>query len=76
MDTSTFRQTFTTPYNQYADREGQAFQVVGTVNPDTYDFDECGIMYRIRFEDGVEIEAWPEEVERGSSWTTVHTQGN
>ena len=53
---------FTTPYRKYADRKGQAFTVLGVVNPATYDADKCGVMYRIQFDDGAEIEAWPDEV--------------
>lgn len=60
---TTYRKTFTSPYDQYADRRGQHFTVVGKVDPASYDYDECGIMYHIRFDDGTEIQAWPEEVE-------------
>lgn len=53
---------FSTPYTQHADRKGQAFTVLGVVDPATYDVGECGVMYRIQFEDGAEVHAWPEEV--------------
>ena len=55
--------TFTAKYDQHAERNGQTFTVLGTVDPATYDAEECGTMYCIRFADGAEIEAWPEEVE-------------
>ena len=55
--------TFTAKYDQHAERNGQTFTVLGAVDPKTYDADDCGPMYSIRFADGAEIEAWPEEVE-------------
>lgn len=57
------RTTFSTPYNQYKDREGQAFTLIRIIDkPDeTHDID-CLPMYVITFWDGVEIEAWPEEI--------------
>ena len=55
--------TFAAKYDQHAERNGQRFTVVGAVDPTTYDAEECGTMYSIRFADGAEIEAWPEEVE-------------
>lgn len=56
---------FHTPYEQYADREGQEFELVRTITePDATHDAEVLPMYVIRFSDGVEIEAWPEEVGR------------
>jgi hypothetical protein len=55
--------TFHSPYDQYAERIGQRATVLGMVPHKDFDYAECGPMYRIRFEDGGEIEAWPEEVE-------------
>lgn len=55
--------TFTAKFDQHAERNGQSFTVLGAVDPATYDAVECGPMYCIRFADGAEIEAWPEEVE-------------
>lgn len=55
--------TFAAKYDQLAERNGQTFTVLRAVDPSTYDADECGAMYRIRFADGVEVEARPEEVE-------------
>lgn len=58
-----FRTHFTTPYDQYADREGQAFTHVHTIDKPDADHDaEVLPMYTIRFEDDTEIDAWPEEV--------------
>jgi hypothetical protein len=61
-----FRETFWTPYEWLAERNGQRFTVLGhnvcledeleldtEVRPDLYD---------IRFEDGFETSAWGEEV--------------
>ena len=55
--------TFAAKYDQHAERNGQSFTVLGAVDPSTYDADECGEMFTIRFADGVQIDAWPEEVE-------------
>lgn len=55
--------TFAAKYDQHAERNGQTFTVLGAVDPSTYDNAECGEMFFIRFADGVQIEAWPEEVE-------------
>jgi hypothetical protein len=58
------RDTFTSPYVQYTDRIGQTFHVIDIITtPDETHDAEVLPMYRIRFSDGVEIEAWPEEVE-------------
>lgn len=55
-----FRQTFRSPFEQYQHRIGHAFTVVGSwVNNE---LEEPEIMYRIRFEDGAEIDAWGMEV--------------
>jgi len=55
--------TFAAKYDQHAERNGQTFTVLGAVDPITYDTAECGEMFFIRFADGMQIEAWPEEVE-------------
>jgi hypothetical protein len=58
------RTTFTTPFEQYRAREGQAFTVVRKITEADLEHDEESLpMYVIRFEDGAEIEAWPIEVE-------------
>ena len=59
-----FRTTFTTPFRQYAEREGEPFTVLAAITEPDADHDaEVLPMYRIRFTDGTVIEAWPEEVE-------------
>ena len=57
-----FSNTFWSPYEQYRDRIGQAFTVTGKVDDNDKD-PEVGDMYKIKFADGKEIVAWPEEVE-------------
>jgi hypothetical protein len=52
-----YRETFTSPYPQYRDRIGQRFTVLHKIS-------EVLPMYKIRFEDGHETSAWPEEVEQ------------
>lgn len=60
---------FRTPYDQHADRRGQAFVIINKITePDSTHDAEVLPMYRIRFEDGIELEAWPEEVETSSPW--------
>lgn len=58
-----FRTRFTTPYDQHKGRAGEPFMHVRTIDkPDATHDAEVLPMHVIRFEDGVEIEAWPEEV--------------
>jgi hypothetical protein len=64
------RETFTTPYEQYHEREGQAFTVLRKItkrnitSAERAEYDlEVLPMYRIRFADGFVSSAWPEEVE-------------
>lgn len=59
--------TFTAKYDQYAERNGQPFTILGAVDPQSYDADEGGEMFFIRFADGNVIEAWPEEVESATN---------
>jgi hypothetical protein len=56
------RVLFLTPYEQYRDRHETWCEVLGLVDPSTYDADEVGAAYRIRFDDGFETSAWPEEI--------------
>ena len=56
-----FRETFDSPFEQYEDRIGQRFTVIGKVDVTPND-PGSQELYRIRFADGAEIEAWPEEV--------------
>lgn len=54
---------FAAHYDEHADRDGQRFEFVALVHePDDEHDAEVLPMYRIRFDDGTEIEAWPEEV--------------
>ena len=57
-----FRDTFDSPFEQYADRIGQRFTVLGRNHEAELGLEEPEDMYRIRFEDGVEITAWGLEV--------------
>ena len=57
-----FRKTFRTPFDQYAHRIGHGFTVVRELTAEKKQLDEDEPMYRIRFEDGAEIDAWGEEV--------------
>ena len=61
------RKNFDTRHSQHADRIGESFDVVRRiVAPDAeHDLDALP-MYRIRFRDGAEIDAWPDEVEEPS----------
>lgn len=65
------RETFTTQTEQYAARNGQAFTVLRKITrrnataADLQEYDsEVLPMYRIRFADGHETSAFPEEVEQ------------
>ena len=54
---------FSTPHEQYKEREGQTCVIVREITePDDDHGAEILPMYVIRFSDGVEIEAWPEEI--------------
>lgn len=62
--------TFHSPYQQYQTRVGESFTIIRKITKrnataaDRLVFDrEVLPVYLIRFEDGVEITAWPEEVE-------------
>ena len=58
---------FRTPYTQNSGYNGKPFSFVDEITADNcsqYDFDynECGQAFVIRFECGIIIVAWPEEV--------------
>ena len=65
--------TFTSPWTygpsnmsvrHFEDRKGTTARVIGHIVESDENYDEEILpMYRIRFEDGLEIDAWPEEVE-------------
>jgi hypothetical protein len=70
MVKSTIRETFVSPYDQYRDRIGQKFTVMRKITrrnitkAERTEYDpEVLPMYKIRFADGFETSAWPEEVE-------------
>lgn len=64
-----YRETFQTPYEQHRHRQGHAFTVLKVIDkPDDKHDAEVLPMYRIRFADGGEIEAWPEEIIPGQGW--------
>jgi len=52
---------FKTPYDQYKEYDGQRCVVLRELTDQERD-PEVGTMYRIRFNDGQEIDAWPEEL--------------
>lgn len=57
------RATFESTYEQHAERNGQSFTHVRVISePDDMHDAEVLPMHVIRFDDGVEIEAWPEEI--------------
>ena len=45
------------------DRSGEVVVVVGKLHPSEYDECEVGPMYRIRFDDGFETDAFVDEIE-------------
>lgn len=53
---------FQSPYDQYKEFNGKKCTILGAVDPKTYDFEECGELFRARMENGEEIEALPEEL--------------
>jgi hypothetical protein len=54
---------FQSPYDQYRHRIGDHFIVLKTFTEEDENHDlEVLPMFLIRFDDGVEIEAWPEEI--------------
>ena len=56
---------FKSPYEQYAHKNGQSFEILGEVPRETIDFNEVGSMFHIKFSSGERIEAWPEEIYKG-----------
>ena len=56
-----FSEVFHTPYEQYKERIGQKYQVIGRCTEQDCDL-ECLPMWKIRFEDGVETCAHEVEI--------------
>jgi len=63
MTQQVFQSIDRTPGEGYPERSGQVVTVLGLVDPDSYDSDDCGPMFHIRFADGTETRAFPEELE-------------
>lgn len=68
MDRRTFKSPFDTFVDQHkqvrqiADFNGRGCDVLGLADPSGYDREEVGDMYRVRFDNGTETSAWPEEL--------------
>lgn len=57
------KEAFRTGFEQYAERNGQPFTIIGFIDAPDADHDaETVPMFKVRFEDGEEIEAWPAEI--------------
>ena len=55
--------TFNTPFEQYRIHDGKTCTLVRTIVESDDDHDEESLpMHVVRFDDGTEIEAWPEEL--------------
>lgn len=61
---------FVTPWEQYFHRHGQPYTVVAVIEQGWEDADTgyWRPLYRIRFADGAEIDAWESEI--GGGWST------
>lgn len=70
----TQNQLFNSPHSEYSSRNGQSFEIVRKI-PGQYLIegkdDNMGDTYIIRFDDGTEITAWPEEIFATSGIGTV-----
>lgn len=57
------KKAFDSPYRQYSNLNGRPFRVIREITePDERHDEECLPVYVIQFEDGKQIEAYPEEV--------------
>lgn len=56
-----FTETFDSPYTDYKYLKGMRFTVIGRLNENNADL-EVLPMWKIRFENGEEIDAYPEEI--------------
>ena len=62
-----YRNKFWSPYEEFAKRIGQPFSLVKVEKNASENCDgTMSDMYRIKFQDGAEITAWPEEVFNGT----------
>lgn len=57
-----FAKKFISPYDDFKNFNGMSFEVLGEVDKSTYDFEEVGVKYNIKLENGYLIEALPEEI--------------
>jgi hypothetical protein len=56
------KEAFQSPYEQYVHRNGEKFEIIGEVSREMTDYDEVGPLWHIKFPDGQQIHAWPEEI--------------
>lgn len=64
------RNAFHAVYDEHRELDGEPFTVLEHVTEPRERYDaEALPVYRIRFIDGTEIDAWPEEVEHGAAGT-------
>jgi hypothetical protein len=54
-------EVFWTPYTDYENKIGQGFKIVRRLTEEDADL-ECLPMWKIKFEDGEEIDSYPEEI--------------
>lgn len=60
------RDTFQSPYQEYKSYIGLKFTINSEL--DTLDKEETGAIYSITLENGITIDAWPEEIFEGTGW--------
>lgn len=60
---NTVRKQFITPFEQYKDKNRQSFEIVKQL-PDS----EGESMFRIKFQDGTEIDAWGHEIQEHETY--------
>lgn len=58
-----FADKFFSPYDREQQFNGLRFQVEGEVDRGKYDFKDAGTIYNIVLENGVKMQAYPEEIE-------------
>lgn len=57
------RKEFWTPYDQMEEHAGKKFEVLRPLTMEEIDDPDCeGELFKIRLEDGAEIDAWLEEI--------------
>lgn len=65
MKTATFKRYVSdssTSEQELESRGGSTVKVLGTLDPELYDFEETGLMYVIEFPDGLRAEAFNDEL--------------